>query len=182
MIDHVSVYHPLRPLDSNTNGAAGTPGSSNSGPTTTLNNTLDANSFITLLTTELQAQDPTSPLDPTTLVTQLTDMNSLQELIQIRGDLDTLVSAASTASSGTPSGNIAGAGSTPGATFAGSEPSGATSSSSAAHAVAALKAQTSASLQKSLSTLPGVLGSAVSEAKGSASSHYAKSGFRSHIF
>src|SRR5882757_8221542 len=64
---------------------------------------LTANSFITLLTTQLQAQDPLNPLDPNQMVNELTSMNTLQETIQIREDLDALAAAAkgSTAGSGT---------------------------------------------------------------------------------
>jgi len=57
-------------------------------------NQLNANSFITLLTTQLQAQSPLNPLDPTQMVSELTMMNNLQQLIQIREDMDALVSAA----------------------------------------------------------------------------------------
>src|SRR5712692_1627220 len=68
-------------------------------------NELNANSFITLLTAQLQSQDPFNPIDPTQMVNQLTQINSLQELIQIRSDLAQLVKAASTATppSATPS-------------------------------------------------------------------------------
>jgi len=75
-------------------------------------NLLNANSFITLLTAQLQAQDPFNPIDPTQMVNQLTQINSLQELIQIQTDLGQLVNAASPATppSSTPSTT---AGSTP---------------------------------------------------------------------
>jgi flagellar basal-body rod modification protein FlgD len=41
-------------------------------------------SFMTLLTTELQAQDPSNPLDPNQFVNQLVQFNVLDQLIQIR--------------------------------------------------------------------------------------------------
>jgi flagellar basal-body rod modification protein FlgD len=63
-------------------------------------NELNGNSFITLLTTQLQAQDPLNPLDPNQMVNELTSMNTLQELIQIRQDMDTLVSAAQSGNEG----------------------------------------------------------------------------------
>jgi len=181
MIDHINVFQPIHPLDS----TAGASGSSNAGPTTTPNDTLDANSFITLLTTELQAQDPTNPLDPTALVSQLTDMNSLQELIQIRADLDSLVSAATTAASGTPSGQTAGAASpnAPNANALGTRPAGSvTNANSTLAAAAALKTQAAATLQNSLSALPGLLGHSSPGPPGSAASHYARSRSLSHIF
>jgi flagellar basal-body rod modification protein FlgD len=51
------------------------------------NNQLGPNSFITLLTAQLQAQDPLNPMDPSQMVNQLTQINSLQQLIQIQTDL-----------------------------------------------------------------------------------------------
>ena len=50
-------------------------------------NDLNPNSFITLLTAQLQAQDPLNPMDPSQMVDQLTEVNSLQQLIQIQSDL-----------------------------------------------------------------------------------------------
>lgn len=71
-------------------GSTGT-GSGNSSTQQTSNDELNANSFITLLTTQLQAQDPLNPMDPDQMVSELTEMNTLQEIIQMRTDLDTLV-------------------------------------------------------------------------------------------
>jgi flagellar basal-body rod modification protein FlgD len=83
-----------------------TNGSSNNTNSTqnTSNNTLGPDSFITLLTAQLQAQDPLSPMDPDQMVNELTSINSLQQIIQIRSDTDTLVSAlgASQSTSGSP--------------------------------------------------------------------------------
>ncbi len=41
--------------------------------------TLDASSFITLLTAELKNQDPTKPMDPTQMVSQLATISSVQQ-------------------------------------------------------------------------------------------------------
>lgn len=68
------------------------PASSNS--TTSSNNELDPNSFITLLTAQLQAQDPLNPMDPSQMVDQLTQINSLQQLIQIQSDLQQVLNQA----------------------------------------------------------------------------------------
>lgn len=54
-------------------------------------NTLGPNSFITLLTAQLQTQDPLSPMDPNQMVSELTSINTLQQIMQIRSDMDTLV-------------------------------------------------------------------------------------------
>ena len=91
------------PLGSTSGTSASSSSSSNS---TTPSNQLDANSFITLLAAQLQAQDPLNPLDPNQMVNELTSMNTLQQTIQIRQDLDALVKAAQTGSAqpavGTP--------------------------------------------------------------------------------
>src|SRR5439155_22473714 len=78
------------PLDS----ASGSKAASSSSSANTPNNQLDGNSFITLLTAQLQAQDPLNPLDPNQMVSELTQMNTLQQIIQIREDLDGLLQGA----------------------------------------------------------------------------------------
>jgi flagellar basal-body rod modification protein FlgD len=65
---------------------------------------LNANSFLTLLTAQLQAQDPMNPMDPSQMVDQLTQINSLQQLIQIQADLQTLIGSSPT---GNPAGTSA---------------------------------------------------------------------------
>ncbi len=40
--------------------------------------------FMQLLITQLQNQDPTSPMDPSTFVSQLVEVNSLDQVSQIR--------------------------------------------------------------------------------------------------
>jgi flagellar basal-body rod modification protein FlgD len=85
--------------------SSGTSSTSSSAQTQALNE-LGPNAFITLLTAQLQAQDPLDPLDPNQMVDELTSMNTLQETIQMREDLDTLVSETQggTGSSGSGSG------------------------------------------------------------------------------
>ncbi len=63
---------------SSTPAAAAT---NSSGATTTPSNTLDANSFLQLLVTQLQNQDPTSAsaMDPNAMVQQLTSFSTLQQ-------------------------------------------------------------------------------------------------------
>lgn len=51
---------------------------------------LDTQAFLSILTAQLQAQDPLDPLKPTDFVTQLATFSSLNELIHIRADLDSL--------------------------------------------------------------------------------------------
>ena len=86
IIPNISLDNPgPAPLDA----AASSGGASGSGNTP--NNQLDGNSFITLLTAQLQAQDPLNPLDPNQMVSELTQMNTLQQIIQIREDMDAML-------------------------------------------------------------------------------------------
>jgi len=76
--------------------SAGSSANTNSSTSSTQNapsNVLGPDSFITLLTAQLQAQDPLSPMDPDQMVDELTSINTLQQIIQIRSDMDTLVSS-----------------------------------------------------------------------------------------
>lgn len=54
---------------------------------------INANDFLTLLVSELKNQDPTQPQDPAQYVQQLVGVNSLQQLIGIHQDLDTVSGA-----------------------------------------------------------------------------------------
>src|ERR1700736_2303093 len=83
--------------------AAGTPSNSSSSKSAGIKE-LGPDAFITLLTAQLQAQDPLNPMDPNQMVTELTSMNTLQQIMQIRKDLDSLA-AASKGSSGSGGGS-----------------------------------------------------------------------------
>ena len=48
------------------------------------------NEFLQLLVAQIQYQDPTNPTDSTAFVTQLAQFSSLEQLIAIHGDLDSL--------------------------------------------------------------------------------------------
>jgi flagellar basal-body rod modification protein FlgD len=50
----------------------------------------DESTFLQLLVTQIQNQDPTSPMDSTTFLTQLASFSQLEQLIAIRQDTDTL--------------------------------------------------------------------------------------------
>jgi flagellar basal-body rod modification protein FlgD len=65
--------------------------------------TITANDFLTLLVAEMKNQDPTTPTDPSQYISQMVDVNSLQQLIGINQGISSLDTAAGTAS-GTPSG------------------------------------------------------------------------------
>lgn len=53
----------------------------------------DMGTFLTLLTTELKVQDPTSPLDPDQMVGQIVSLNQLDELMQINQTLHSMNTA-----------------------------------------------------------------------------------------
>lgn len=60
----------------------------NGTPSTTSQQTLDGKAFMTLLLAQLQHQDPFQPMDPSQMVGQLVQFNSLNELIKIRQSLE----------------------------------------------------------------------------------------------
>ncbi|HET7108469.1 MAG TPA: flagellar hook capping FlgD N-terminal domain-containing protein [Candidatus Acidoferrum sp.] len=82
-------------------------GSSGSSSTGTSNSTLGANSFITLLAAQLQAQDPTNPMDPSQMMGELVSLNTLQTLTNIQQILQvaTGVNPGQTSPPGTGSGS-----------------------------------------------------------------------------
>ena len=61
--------------------------------------TITANDFLTLLVTEMQNQDPTADVDPNSYIDQLVQVNSLEQLISINQNLETVLGTASTQSS-----------------------------------------------------------------------------------
>lgn len=82
-----------------TNKASGT--SSSSGSSSSTSGTSDlGTTFINLLATELQNQDPTAPVDSTAMVGQMISLNQLDQLVSINQTLSgTTSSTAATAGS-----------------------------------------------------------------------------------
>lgn len=74
-------------LSSNVIPAAAASSTSSSTTSTPLGN---PNLFISLLTAQLQAQDPLNPMSPQDMVNQLTQVSSLQQLISINQTLTNL--------------------------------------------------------------------------------------------
>jgi flagellar basal-body rod modification protein FlgD len=70
--------------------AAATSSTSSSASSSSSKSLADPNLFITLLTAQLKAQDPTNPMSPQDMVTQLTQVSSLQQLISINQTLQHL--------------------------------------------------------------------------------------------
>lgn len=56
------------------------------------------NNFLTLLTTQLQHQDPTNPMDNAQITTQLAQMSTVQGISQLNGSMTSLLSQYQTAS------------------------------------------------------------------------------------
>ena len=63
------------------------------GAQVTARNTLDKNSFLTLLTAQLQYQDPLDPMDNSAFVAQLAQFSSVEQLQSANARLDTLAIA-----------------------------------------------------------------------------------------
>jgi flagellar basal-body rod modification protein FlgD len=80
-----------------TSSTAGSTSSSTSSSSSSLQTT-----FLNLLITELQNQDPTSPVDPTAMVGQMISLNQLDQLISINQSLQNL-SPSGSSSTGTQS-------------------------------------------------------------------------------
>jgi len=59
------------------------------------------NTFLTLLTTELQNQDPSSPLDTNAFTTQLVQFSQLEQQLNTNTDLQTLIAGQTTGTMGT---------------------------------------------------------------------------------
>jgi flagellar basal-body rod modification protein FlgD len=74
-------------------------GSSSTSSTGTSSSDLQT-TFLNLLVTELQNQDPTSPVDPTQMVSQMVSLNQLDQLISINQTLSNLSSGVTSTASG----------------------------------------------------------------------------------
>jgi flagellar basal-body rod modification protein FlgD len=61
------------------------------------------NTFLQLLVAQIKNQDPTSPVDSSTFLTQLAEFSQLEQLVGIRQDVSQLDPTTSTSGSGTQS-------------------------------------------------------------------------------
>ncbi len=81
----------------------GTTPTTNSGSTASATSGSDPsateNMFMSLLVAQLKNQDPTQPTDGVQFLQQLTDINSLEQLLDIHQDLDTMSGKTSASSS-----------------------------------------------------------------------------------
>src|SRR5712672_521510 len=96
------VASSLSPRPATTSKTAGTakPMAASASSAAADSSDITSSDFLTLLVSELQNQDPTQPADPNAYITQLVQVNSLQQLIQINSDLS-FVPDASTGTSPT---------------------------------------------------------------------------------
>ena len=72
---------------------------------------ITANDFLTLLVTEMQNQDPTADVDPNQYISQLVQINSLEQLISINQNVTALGSSSTGTGSGSGTGSGTGSGS-----------------------------------------------------------------------
>src|SRR5580658_9796356 len=70
---------------------APTSGSSSTGSTAALSFTQNFNTFLTLLTTQLQNQDPLSPMDSNTFTQQLVEFSQVEQQINTNNNLQSLI-------------------------------------------------------------------------------------------
>jgi flagellar basal-body rod modification protein FlgD len=100
---HPGITAPLQAQTANSTAATGkassvsaNASSSSSGSTLGPSSSSLQETFLNLLVTELQNQDPTSPVDPTQMVGQLVSLNQLDQLISINSTLQGLIPSTST--------------------------------------------------------------------------------------
>lgn len=83
-------------LDASNSGA---PSSSSASAQAQSINQLGPGDFMTLLIAQIQAQDPTNPMDPTTFVNQLVSFNTLEQVMQINQTVSNYLNPTGTSSS-----------------------------------------------------------------------------------
>jgi flagellar basal-body rod modification protein FlgD len=100
VLTNAVATNPAAQLAAQTSGSNSTNGSNSSGSTgnSAFGGGLDG-MFMQLLVTQLQNQDPTSPMDPSTFVTQLVGVTTLDQVTQINSLLQGEVSGTSTSGS-----------------------------------------------------------------------------------
>jgi hypothetical protein len=92
------------PVQANSVSSRAVGSSTNSGGSTSATSASSLQgTFLNLLVTELQNQDPTSPVDPTEMVGQMVSLNQLDQLISINQSLSTMSGSSSIASGSTQS-------------------------------------------------------------------------------
>ena len=93
------------------NPVTGGPASSTASAAPSTDPLASESTFLTLLVSQLQYQDPLNPVDSTEFVSQLTSYSQLEQLIGIHQNTTTLAGADSSTST-TPTGTNSGSGAT----------------------------------------------------------------------
>jgi flagellar basal-body rod modification protein FlgD len=88
---------PISPITS-----AATTGATSSGASTSPASGVNEQVFLNLLVAQLKNQDPMNPTDSTQFVSQLAQFSELEQVIGIRGDIESQMNS-TTATTGTPS-------------------------------------------------------------------------------
>ncbi len=88
----MQMLHAATPTASRSSAAAASSSSSSSTSTSSADDGVDlTNTFLQLLSVQLENQSPMNPVDPNQFVTQLATFDSLGELTQIQSLMQTLV-------------------------------------------------------------------------------------------
>ena len=77
--------------------SATTTGTTSSTSSSPLSGAANEQMFLQLLVAQLKNQDPLSPADPTQFVSQLAQFSELEQVIGIRGDIETQMSSTTAA-------------------------------------------------------------------------------------
>jgi flagellar basal-body rod modification protein FlgD len=95
---NIQGVHPtiLAPMQAQSTSGSSSTGTSSSG---SMSGSNLQTTFLNLLVTELQNQDPTQPVDPTQMVSQMVSLNELDQLISINQTLSSMSTTASSSSS-----------------------------------------------------------------------------------
>lgn len=95
-----SIANPLTSPAGTSPGTASTSSTTSTSSADPTDPLASESTFLTLLVSQLQNQDPTSPIDSTTFVSQLTSYSQLEQLIGIHSNTTTMAGADTPA--GTP--------------------------------------------------------------------------------
>jgi flagellar basal-body rod modification protein FlgD len=96
---------PIQAQAANSTATTGTASSSSSSSSSNALSSSDLQTtFLNLLVTELQNQDPTAPVDPTEMVGQMVSLNQLDQLISINQTLSSMSGAATGSTAAATSG------------------------------------------------------------------------------
>ncbi len=97
----IGLSYPSTPAATTSSNASSSSSSTSSTPAA--DPLANESTFLTLLVSQLKNQNPASPMDGTTFVTQLAQFSDLEQNLAMRNDLDALSNKYAAPSTGTPS-------------------------------------------------------------------------------